>query len=96
MEEERGMAENKLNVSLSISIICLIIKFVYLDMTLEQRKIELINWIINTSNEKTISKIEEVAQNDDSLPEVIKLILKDSASEPLDDCIEHSSTKDLL
>jgi hypothetical protein len=66
-------------------------------MTIEQRKIALIKWITNLENESLLEQIEDFKSRTlDELPqEIIKLLtLSDGAKEV--ECIEHSTSKNLL
>ena len=66
-------------------------------MTIEERKIALINWITSIKDESVINQIEDVrASTLDELPEEIVKLLKISDSENLDDCIEHVNSRDIL
>ncbi len=66
-------------------------------MTIEQRKISIINWITNLEDESLINKIESFRKTSlDNLPKEIVELLKMSDSENIDDCIEHTSSRDLL
>jgi len=66
-------------------------------MTIEQRKISLINWITNIEDESLISQMEDFKRKSlDELPkEIAKLLeLSDTAKES--DCIAHTTSKGLL
>jgi len=66
-------------------------------MTIEQRKISLINWITNLDDETVINQIESYRKTSiNSLPKEIVELLKISAAEPIEDCIEHTSVQDIL
>ena len=66
-------------------------------MTIEQRKKSLINWISNLNDESVISQIEVYRKSSiEELPQEIIELLKISAAEPDDDCIEHISVQDIL
>ncbi len=66
-------------------------------MTIEQRKISLINWITNIEDEKVIKKIENFRKTSlDELPEDIVKLLKISDSENIQDCIEHTTARGIL
>jgi hypothetical protein len=66
-------------------------------MTIEQRKISLINWITNLEDENVINRIEGFRKTSlDELPKEIVELLHISASEPLEDCIEHTTSRDIL
>lgn len=66
-------------------------------MTIEERKISLINWISNLEDEQKINQIEAFRKASmDDLPNEIVELLKISDSEPIEDCIAHSSSRNLL
>lgn len=66
-------------------------------MTLEQRKISIINWITNLDDETIINQIESFRKTSiDQLPKEIVELLNISAAEPMEDCIEHTSAQDIL
>ena len=66
-------------------------------MTIEQRKISLINWITNLNDETVINQIEGYRKTSiKSLPKEIVELLNISAAEPIDSCIEHTSAQDIL
>ena len=66
-------------------------------MTIEQRKISLINWITNLDDEDVINQIENFRKTSlEDLPKEIVELLRISDSENIDDCIEHTSVRDLL
>lgn len=66
-------------------------------MTLDQRKISLIHWITNIEDETVISKIEGYRKNTlDELPKEIIELLEMAASEPIENCIEHTNARDIL
>ena len=67
-------------------------------MTIEQRKQALINWITSIQQEELIEQIEEFRKLPDSaLPETILELLKtSSAAAGYEECIEHTSTRELL
>ena len=66
-------------------------------MTIEQRKQALINWIITIQQEELIEQIEEFRKHPDSvLPETILELLKTSSAAGYEECIEHTSTRELL
>ena len=66
-------------------------------MTIDQKKIALINWITNLKDETIVDLLADL-QNKPSgqLPEEIIELLKLSDSTEENDCIEHSSAKSLL
>lgn len=66
-------------------------------MTIEQRKISLINWITNLEDVSVIRQIEGYKKTSlDELPKEIAQLLKISDSENLDDGIEHTNSRDIL
>ena len=66
-------------------------------MTIEQRKISLINWITNLNDETLINQIESFRKTSlNELPKEIVELLKISDSESLDDSIEHTNSRDIL
>ncbi len=66
-------------------------------MTIEQRKISLINWITNLEDETLIDQIESFRKTSlDELPNEIVELLKISDAESLDDCVEHTNVRDIL
>lgn len=72
--------------------------FLYIyNMTIEQRKISLINWITNLDDETVITQIEGYRKASiNSLPKEIVELLKISAEEPFEDCVEHTSAQEIL
>ena len=66
-------------------------------MTLEQRKLSLINWITNLHDEAVITQIERFRKTSiHSLPKEIGELLNMAINEPYEDCIEHTSVEDIL
>lgn len=66
-------------------------------MTIEQRKISLINWITNLEDENLINQIEDFRKTSlDELPSEIVELIKMSDAESIDDSIEHTTSKDIL
>ena len=66
-------------------------------MTIEQRKISLINWITNLNDETLINQIESFRKTSlTELPKEIVELLKISDSESLNDSIEHTNSRDIL
>lgn len=66
-------------------------------MTIEEKKIALINWITNLEDEQKINQIEAFRQvSTEDLPRKIVELLKIPDAEPTEDCILHSSMRDLL
>jgi hypothetical protein len=66
-------------------------------MTIEQRKIALIKWITNLESESLIEQIEDFKSHSlDELPNEIVTLLKQSDSAKESDCVEHSTSRNLL
>ncbi|KYG80133.1 hypothetical protein EV198_3695 [Roseivirga ehrenbergii] len=66
-------------------------------MTLEQRKIALINWITNLHEESVISQVESFRKKSlDELPKEILALLEMSDSAEETNCIEHTNAKAIL
>lgn len=66
-------------------------------MTIEQKKISLINWITNLEDESVIDQIEDFRSSTLSeLPEEIVELLTISDAAKEENCIEHTSSRDLL
>ncbi|TVR86322.1 MAG: hypothetical protein EA411_10780 [Saprospirales bacterium] len=66
-------------------------------MTVEQRKISLINWITNLEDEAVIDQIEGLRKTSlDKLPKEIVELLTISAAEKEEDCTKHTSVQDIL
>lgn len=66
-------------------------------MTIEQRKVSLINWITNINDELILDKLEGLqSQSLEGLPtEIVKLMLKsDEASD--EECTVHKDSKSLI
>lgn len=66
-------------------------------MTIEQRKISLINWITNLEDESVINQIEDFRKSSlDELPTEIVELLKISDTENLEDSVQHTTSRDIL
>ncbi len=66
-------------------------------MTIEQKKIALINWITNLNEESVINKIETFrSETLDELPKEILTLLEMSNSTKESDCIEHTGSMNVL
>lgn len=66
-------------------------------MTIEQKKISLINWITNLEDEKTLDLIAKVQKSSfEELPKAIIKLLKLADEEPEEKLVKHSSSKDIL
>lgn len=66
-------------------------------MTIEQRKLELITWITAIQNEDLLERIEDFRNNPEhTIPDTILELLRESSSAKLEDCIEHTNSRELL
>lgn len=66
-------------------------------MTIDQKKIALINWITNLKDEAMVDLLADLQNKPyNKLPEEIIELLRLSDSAEEGDCIEHTSTKSLL
>lgn len=66
-------------------------------MTIEQRKQELIEWISGLQREDVIMRIEDFRNNPEpEIPDTILELLKKSSGAKPEDCIEHTSVRELL
>ena len=66
-------------------------------MTIEQRKLELITWITSIQNEDLLERIEDFRDNPNpEIPNTILELLHESSSAKLEDCVEHTSARELL
>ena len=66
-------------------------------MTIEQRKLELITWISAIQSEELLDRIEDFRNNPEpEIPNTILEFLNKSSSAKLEDCIEHTSARELL
>lgn len=66
-------------------------------MSIERRKIALVNWITNLEDEKVINQIEAFQKSSSNqLPQEIVKLLKISDSENLNKCFEHTNSRDIL
>ena len=66
-------------------------------MTLEQKKISLINWITNLDDEVVLDQIAGIQKLSlDGLPDAIVQLLKIAESEPDDSLTVHTSVRDIL
>jgi len=66
-------------------------------MTVEQRKIELINWITNLKNENLLDRMEELKIDESKdIPAEILSLLELSSNADESELIEHTSVRDLL
>ncbi len=72
------------------------ISYIYF-MTIEQRKLELIAWITAIENEGLLERIENFRANPKpEIPNTILELLHESSSAKLEDCVEHTSARELL
>ncbi|WP_339610125.1 hypothetical protein [uncultured Roseivirga sp.] len=66
-------------------------------MTIEQKKISLINWITNLEDEVIIDQITGFQKSSlDKLPKAIVELLKMAEAEPEENLIKHTSVRDIL
>tara|TARA_Y100001949_G_C15700973_1_gene206647 strand:- start:88 stop:291 length:204 start_codon:yes stop_codon:yes gene_type:complete len=66
-------------------------------MTIEQKKISLINWITNLEDEEVLDKIAGIQKlSMDELADGIVELLKMADSEPEENLTPHTSVRDLL
>lgn len=66
-------------------------------MTIEQRKLELITWITAIQSEDLLERIEDFRNHPDSeISDTILELLRESSSAKLEDCLEHTSARELL
>lgn len=66
-------------------------------MTVEQKKISLINWITNLEDEAVLDQIAGIQKLSlDDLPDSIVQLLKIAEAEPDDNLTVHTSVRDLL
>jgi len=66
-------------------------------MTVEQKKISLINWITNLEDEVILDQIAGIQKLSlDELPDAIVELLKMADSEPEETLTRHTSVRDIL
>ncbi|WP_420579684.1 hypothetical protein [Reichenbachiella sp.] len=66
-------------------------------MTLEQKKISLINWIANLEDELVLDQIAGIQKLSlDNLPDAIVQLLKIAEAEPDNSLTVHTSVRDIL
>ncbi|MEX0662952.1 MAG: hypothetical protein WEA58_02130 [Balneolaceae bacterium] len=66
-------------------------------MTIEQKKISLINWITNLEDEVILDQIVGFQKTSlDELPNAIVQLLKIAEAEPDKNLVKHTSAKDIL
>lgn len=66
-------------------------------MTIEQKKISLINWITNLEDEVIIDQITGFQKSSlDELPKAIVELLKMAEAEPEENLIRHTNVRDIL
>jgi|3_EtaG_2_1085321.scaffolds.fasta_scaffold147422_1 hypothetical protein len=70
--------------------------YLYL-MTIEQKKISLINWITNLENEVVLDQIVDLQKSSLSeLPDAIVQLLKMAEAEPEENLVKHTNSRDIL
>ena len=66
-------------------------------MTIEQKKISLINWITNLEDEVILDQIVGFQKSSlDELPDAIVQLLKKAEAEPEENLVKHTSSRDIL
>ena len=66
-------------------------------MTIEQKKISLINWITNIEDEVVLDQLAGIQKSSlDELPDAIVQLLEIADSEPEEKLTIHNSVRDLL
>lgn len=66
-------------------------------MTIEQKKIALINWITNLENEVVLDRLVELQKSSLSeLPDAIVQLLKMAEAEPEENLVKHTNSRDIL
>ena len=66
-------------------------------MTIEQKKISLINWITTLEDEVILDQMEGFKKSSlDELPVAIVQLLKKAEAEPNENLVKHTSAKDFL
>jgi len=66
-------------------------------MNIEEKKISIIQWIANLEDEHVIDELQKFRKvSSKVLPDEIVTLLKKSDSFREDQCIEHTSTRDLI
>lgn len=66
-------------------------------MTIEQKKLSLINWITNLQDEVILDQIAGFQKSSlDELPDSIVQLLKIAEAEPDEKLVKHSSTRAIL
>jgi len=66
-------------------------------MTIEQRKIDLINWINSIQNEAVLEKLETLKERPDSeIPDEIFELLNESSKSNPEEGTEHTTALELL
>lgn len=66
-------------------------------MTIEQKKISLINWIANLEDEVVLDHIAGIQKSSlDELPNSIVQLLKMAEAEPDENLVKHTSARDIL
>jgi hypothetical protein len=71
-------------------------RYIYI-MTIEQKKISLINWITTLEDEVILDQMAGLKKNSlDELPVAVVQLLKMAEAEPDKNLVKHTSTKDVL
>lgn len=66
-------------------------------MSIEQKKISLINWITTLEDEVILDQIAEIQKASlDELPGAVVELLKRAEAEPDENLVKHTSAKDFL
>ncbi len=66
-------------------------------MTIEQKKISLINWITTLEDEVILDQMAAIKKTSlDELPDAIVQLLKRAEAEPEEKLVKHTSAKDIL
>ncbi len=66
-------------------------------MTIEQKKISLINWITNIADESILDQVAELQMSSlNELPDAIVQLLETADKEPEETLTKHTSVRDVL
>lgn len=66
-------------------------------MTIEQKKLSLIQWITNLQDDNLIDQVEDIRKSSlDDLPNEIVKMLHISDAENIEECIEHTTSVEIL
>lgn len=80
-----------------VSIAISLENFYIYNMTIEQKKIALINWITNLENEVVLDRIVELQKSSLSeLPDAIVQLLKMAEAEPEENLVKYTNSRDIL